>query len=236
MRWDPRKFDPEWPFEVTKTDFGLGAETTALLVVDMQVDQMTIAPESPLARGHPQIVASWNQRINETVVPNIRRLLDRFRDNKREIVFTRNGNMTDSGLEMTERLRNKRASGPLPSHRESPGYQIDRRLSPRRSELVVDKLTSGAFTASILDHALRNMGIRSVVITGILTDACVLGTARTAAELGYNTVICEDACATFTRRAHDEALMMHARIFGRVDSTDGILSELNGRGPQRANA
>ena len=48
--------------------------------------------------------------------------------------------------------------------------------------LVVDKLTSGAFTASFLDHALRNMNITSLVITGILTDQCVLGTARAAAE------------------------------------------------------
>ena len=46
------------------------------------------------------------------------------------------------------------------------------------------------------------------------------------AELGYNALICEDACATFTQRAHDEALLMHARIFGRVEKTDAVLSEL----------
>ena len=91
---------------------------------------------------------------------------------------------------------------------------------------MVDKLTSGGFTGSFLDHALRNMGIRSVVITGILTDACVFGTARAAAELGYGSLVCEDACATFTQRAHDDALLMHARIFGRVDTTEEVLSEL----------
>ena len=71
----------------------------------------------------------------------------------------------------------------------------------------MDKLTSGAFTASILDHALHNMNIRNVVITGVLTDACVLGTARVASELGYNSLLCEDACATLTQRAHDEYLL-----------------------------
>ena len=57
-------------------------------------------------------------------------------------------------------------------------------IAPREDELVVDKLTSGAFNASILDHALRNMDVRDVVIVGISTDMCVHGTARVAAELG----------------------------------------------------
>jgi nicotinamidase-related amidase len=223
MTWNPRKLDSEWPFDLLVTDFALVAESTALIVVDMQYDQMTMDPDSPLAIGHPQVFNYWNQRVNETVVPNIQRLIDLFRRQNQKIAFTRNGNVTATGEEMTARLKAKFSPR---SHRDSAGYQIDERLSPRDVDLVVDKLTSGGFTASFLDHALRNMGIRSVVIVGILTDACVFGTARSAAEIGYNTLVCEDACATFTQRAHDEALLMHARIFGRVDTTEGVVSEL----------
>jgi nicotinamidase-related amidase len=232
MKWNPRKLDSEWPFDVMSADFALDAESTALIVVDMQSDQMTVEPDSPLATHYPQIVSYWNRRIDETAVPNIRRLMGLFRRQNRKIVFTRNGNVTPSGDEMTERLKAKFSAGGPRSHRDSPGYQIDERLSPGEADLVVDKLTSGGFTASLLDHALRNMGIRSLVITGILTDACVLGTARAAAELGYNSLLCEDACATFTQRAHDEALLMHARIFGRVETTDGVLAELAVHAPQ----
>ena len=226
MRWDPRKLDSEWPFDALSTKFTLDAESTALLVVDMQSDQMTIDPDSPLAIGYPQIVDYWNQRVDQTAVPNIQRLIGLFRDQNRQIVFTRNGNVTATGAEMTERLKAKLSAGSPKSPRGSPGYQIDERLCPRDSDLVVDKLTSGGFTASFLDHALRNMGIRSVVVAGILTDACVFGTARAAAELGYYCLLCEDACATFTQRAHDEALLMHARMFGRVDTTEAVLLEL----------
>jgi len=42
--------------------------------------------------------------------------------------------------------------------------------------------------------------------TGVFTDMCILGTARVASELGYKVLIAEDACATLTQRAHDEAL------------------------------
>ena len=226
MNWDPRKLDSEWPFEALGTHFTLDAEPVALIVVDMQSDQMTIRPDSPLANECPKIRDYWNRRLNDSVVPNIQRLIDLFRNQNRKIVYTRNGNMTATGDEVTGRLKAKLSRRTNISHRNSPGYQIDDRLAPRDVDLVVDKLTSGAFTSSFLDHALRNMGIRSVIMAGILTDACVFGTARAAAELGYNSLICEDACATFTQRAHEEALLMHARMFGRVDTTDAVLSEL----------
>ena len=226
MKWDPRKLDAQWPFDAMSTEVALDAEATALLVIDMQCEQMTVAPESPLAVGYPQILDYWNRRVNETVVPNILRLIGLFRDRNLKIVYTRNGNVTGTADEMTQRLTRKSSrKGPV-ARRNRPGYQIDERLAPREEDLVVDKLTSGGFTASFLDHALRNMGIRSLVLTGILTDACVFGTARAAAEIGYGSLLCEDACATFTQRAHDDALLMHARIFGRVDTTETVLSEL----------
>jgi len=232
MRWNPEKLDSEWPFDVLSTDFALDEESTALIVVDMQADQMTIQPDSALAIRYPNIVDYWNRRLDESVVPNIQRLISQFREQNRKLVFTRNGNVTATGHEMTERLKARFVDGEPRSHSGSSGYQIDERLSPREEDLVVDKLTSGAFTASVLDHALRNMGIRSIVITGILTDACISGTARAAAELGYNSLLCEDACAAFTQRAHDEALLMHARIFGRVETTEAVLSELAGERSQ----
>ena len=42
------------------------------------------------------------------------------------------------------------------------------------------------------------MRARRRVLVGCLTDMCVLGTARGAAELGYNTLVVDDACATLT--------------------------------------
>ena len=55
---------------------------------------------------------------------------------------------------------------------------------------------------------------------------CVLGTARGAAELGYNTLVVDDATATLTQRAHDEGLLVFARTFGRVAFADDVWEEL----------
>ena len=204
MSWEANQHDRDWPFDLLATDFQLNLHSTALLIIDMHAKDVEMDPASELATARPEIREYWNARLSESVIPNIRQLIDVFRARQRPVVYTRNGHLTSSGAEMTRRLRTERGAGEPrefvhPS--QVPGYEIDSRIAPGDEDLVVDKLTSGAFTASILDHALRNMEVRGLVIAGILTDMCVLGTARAAAEIGYDSLICEDACATLTPRA-----------------------------------
>ena len=230
MSWVAEEHDLEWPFDRIGTSFSLDPEMTALLVVDIQAGDVVKDPDTEFGRQYPEILTYWNDRVAQRVIPNTRRLIDHFRENRMRVVYTRNGNVTPHGAELTDRLKLKMraAKDRAPArHRGSPEYDIAEEICPTGDELVVDKLTSSAFHNTMLDHALRNMGIRDVVIAGILTDMCVLGTARVAAEVGYNALICEDACATLTQRAHDEALLMHARIFGRVSTTDHVISELS---------
>ena len=228
MSWRAVEQDPEWPFEFVETDFRLNADVTALLIIDMQGTDMRMDFETEFGRKYPKIVEYWNRRIDDFVLPNIKRLLESFRSAGRRIVYTRNGPMTPHAAEETARLRSRivQANGPS-RYFGTPDHDITPTIARREGELVVDKLTSGGFNCSILDHALRNMGIHDLVITGVSTDMCVLGTARVAAELGYNTLLCEDACATYTARAQKEALLMHARVFGRVSSTQDIIAELD---------
>ncbi len=227
--WNPEDFDPDWPHDLFSTHFTLVPESTALLVIDMQVSQFVINADSKLAQQYPKIAQYMDHRIENEVLPNIQRLISCFRKQGRKIVYTRNGNVTPTADEVTERLKAKKtrdSSGAVTSHRGTTDYQIDSRLAPTDADLVIDKITSGGFTASFLEHALHNMNIRTVVLTGVLTDACVFGTARSAAELGFNSLICEDACATYTQRAHEDALLMHARMFGCVDTTESVIVQM----------
>lgn len=226
--WNPKKLDPEWPFDLFKTDFDLKPASTALVVVDMQRDQIVMRPDTrrTLVKRYPEIVRYLDHRIQSQVLPNLRKLLACFRASGRKIVYTRMGNVTSTGDEMAGRLKPHRIPQ---SHSRSPGYQIILSLRPRREDLIVDKLTASGFTGTFLDHALRNMGINTLVFAGVVTDACVGGTARAAAEMGYHSVICEDACATYTQRAHDEGLLAHARRFGRVGTTAEVIAEMGKR-------
>ncbi|MDP6114283.1 MAG: isochorismatase family cysteine hydrolase [Planctomycetota bacterium] len=225
MPWKAEEADPEWPFELMATDFLLKPETTTLLSIDMHESDMKRDLNSPMGERSPGLIEYWNERMEQTVLPNTCRLLEFFRERQLKIAYTRNGHVTSTGAEVTARLK-KKLKTPLCA-RHSGDNDIDSRLAPREEDLVVDKLTSGAFTSTFLDHALRNMGITAVIVTGIVTDMCVFGTARTAAELGYDSLICEDACVAFSARSHNEALLMHARRFGRVAGTEEVIEELS---------
>ena len=190
VSWNPAEHDLEWPFELLATQFELAWPSVALLVIDMHAKDLVMGPDSEVASSKPEIAEYWNTRVADPVMPNLRRLIGRFREQGAAVVYTRNGNVTSTGREMTRRLRVKRtADGErIPKQfkhpGQTPGHEIDSRIAPRDEDLVVDKLTSGAFTGSILDHALRNMGVKGLVITGILTDMCVLGTAPGGSGVG----------------------------------------------------
>ncbi len=224
MSWNAEELDPQYPFDLVAAQFELSEVHTALVVIDMQIEYLFIDEHSPVGEKYPDIRTYFNQRIDETVIPNTVKLIKAFRERDLKVVYTRNGCMTSLGDEMSPRLRE--LNNPPKLWRGTPGYEIAEVVFPGTEDLVIDKLTSGGFTLSQLDHALRNYAIRDVVIIGLFTDMCVLGTARAAAELGYNTVICEDCSATITQRAHDEGLLMHARRFGRVLTTNDLIKEL----------
>ena len=227
MSWKAEDFDSEWPFYEQATKFDLKTNKVALLVIDIQKGDLVKDSTSEYGIKYPYIVEYWNKRIADFVLPNTSKLISFFRELGLPVIYTRNGAITQSGKEMAERLRIKTKLKKASRYRGIDAYEIAEEIRPVEDELVIDKLTSGAFNFSILDHALRNMGVEDLVMTGILTDMCVLGTARVASEIGYNSMICEDACATLTQRAHIDALMVHARCFGRVETADDIIIELS---------
>ena len=224
MSWKAEDFDSEWSYDELATKFELRNDKAALLVIDIQKGDLVRDSQSEYGIKYPHIVEYWNTRISDFVIPNTSKLITFFRELGLPVIYTRNGAITPNGKEMAKRLRKFTKDTPF---RGKDSYEIADQIRPVENELVIDKLTSGAFNFSILDHALRNMKVEDIVIAGILTDMCVLGTARVASELGYNSVISEDACATLTQRAHVEALLMHARVFGRVETSDDIIAELN---------
>ena len=70
-------------------------------------------------------------------------------------------------------------------------------------ELVIAKTNGGALSGTNLDFILRNMDIDSMIIVGFLTDQCVLATSLHAADLGYDVLLVEDACATRSKLIHE---------------------------------
>jgi nicotinamidase-related amidase len=81
-----------------------------------------------------------------------------------------------------------------PFLRESPGFPIIPELQPISSEAVFDKIAMSAFEGTPLEMALRDCGVRAVVLAGIALEIGIEPTARHAADLGLVPILASDAC------------------------------------------
>ena len=81
---------------------------------------------------------------------------------------------------------------------------------------------------------LRSWGVRTALFTGVLTDVCVGGTARHAADLGYDSLIVDDCCGTTDDTLHETELRTLRRLFGRVEPTASVIEELERSRARRA--
>ncbi|HET9532567.1 MAG TPA: isochorismatase family cysteine hydrolase [Blastocatellia bacterium] len=108
-----------------------------------------------------------------------------------------------------------------------PSWQVDEAISPLPGEVVLGKSSSGPLNSTRLDQTLHNMGIDSLVVTGLTTDVCVTQTARETADRGFQVVIAEDACTTLSEEMHRAALECFSIAFGRVRPTAEIVKLLS---------
>jgi hypothetical protein len=79
-------------------------------------------------------------------------------------------------------------------------------LAPLADELLLAKSSSSPFSSTSLDYLLRNLGIHTLVVIGLLTDQCIDHTVKDAADRGYRVVCLTDACQAETAERHDQAL------------------------------
>ena len=219
--------------------FEVDWQRAALVLVDMQ--NYGCNPEAGLGpmltARHPEIARYYLTRVTETVVPNARRLLEAFRAAGHAVVYTRHGPLLADGSDMAARRRRRDADAlattgsPALWHRGTFEHEVVDELRPEAGELVIDKNTSSALNSTGIEGLLRNMGIETVVLTGMATDMCVETTARDAADRGLNVIVVEDATATFFEHHHRAALSGFARVFGQVWDTARVLEELGGAAP-----
>jgi len=71
---------------------------------------------------------------------------------------------------------------------------------PEPGETVIAKKTNSAFIGTVLEKHLREAGIATLSIAGVITNNSIEATARMAGNLGFETYLVEDACFTFARR------------------------------------
>ena len=71
---------------------------------------------------------------------------------------------------------------------------------------------------------MRNLGITTLVIGGVVTNVCVETTARDASDLGYGVMLVDDACTAHSPESHEASLLSFQGPFGRVRSANDVVT------------
>jgi len=73
---------------------------------------------------------------------------------------------------------------------------------------------------------LDTMRLTTLVLAGISTTLAVEGTARAAANRGYNVVVIEDCCASVPDEWHEFSVTSVLPLIAEVCSSDDVLAAL----------
>lgn len=109
------------------------------------------------------------------------------------MIYVTDGRRRD-GLGAARNMLTARAiTGP----RLHPGHgPIVAALTPQPSDIVIERAHGmTGFHTTALDQYLRNLGITSVVITGVSANVAVNGTAIEAMNRGYRVIVPSDGIA-----------------------------------------
>lgn len=121
--------------------------------------------------------------------------------------------------------------------RGDSGSDIHDSVAHFEGEPIVYKHYPNAFRETNLLALLKEWEIERVIITGMMTHMCVDATARAAADLGFQIIVAEDACATRDLQYGDtiipaeqvhKAFLAALRSYGRVMKSEEVIALLAG--------
>ena len=208
-------------------DFEIRPGKTALLLIDMQklVSSKALLQEA-LDAGLPETevreaLGEYDRRVKRAV-KNAQRILETCRKKGYDVMHVKLGAQT-SDPRHTAKI-NRKAGFIVPMDSEEGKFFEE--VKPAKGELVFPKTNGGAFTGTNLDFVLRNMDIESIIVTGFLTDQCVLATTVYGGDIGYDVLLVEDACTGTTKENHSAVIRFARDVFLKVKSTDELLRTL----------
>jgi nicotinamidase-related amidase len=153
----------------------------------------------------------------EAAVPDLRRLLDAWRDRGATVVFTRHAHEGPHDLGMLGKFFGDHIRD------GEPDAEIVPALASLPSETVLRKATYDAFWETPLQSILNGRGCTQVLVTGVLTHMCCETTARAAFCRGFEVYLAADATASSSEERHRGALLGMADCVAVVLSVEEIL-------------
>lgn len=126
-----------------------------------------------------------NKIFNEDIlIENINNLIDKSRQTKTQVIFIQHTNKSFL-LE------------------ESEDWQIHSGVEVTDKDLCLTKKHSSLFKEKKIAREIENMGVKSLIITGLVTHGCVKAACIDAKKLGYEVRLVKDGHSSFNKNAKE---------------------------------
>lgn len=172
--------------------------STALIVVDIQNDYF---PNGKMALSNPDKAAA-----------NAVKVIDWFRQNHKDNIFH------------VQHIAGSPELGFFLPNTE--GAEIHETVLPLENENTIVKNFPNSFLKTDLESKLREKGVTKVVVAGMMTHMCIDATVRAAVDLGFETTLIEDACATKELSYQERKIPAEQVHYSFVSALDGMYANV----------
>ena len=108
------------------------------------------------------------------------------------------------------------------------GAEIVADLKPGENEYRVPKRRYSGFFETDLDLRLRELGMRHLIVTGVVTNICVRSTVHDAFFRGYDVIVPVECVAATSEREQESTLYDLDTHYGTVAGLDEVVAILAG--------
>ena len=175
----------------------------AILVVDMLNDFVTGALGCDRARA---------------IVKPLQELLDNARKNNVPVIFCNDSHL--KGIDNELKLWGDHAI------RGTKGAEVIPELPIKDNDYVILKRRYSSFFQTDLDLLLKELGVTSVIITGLHTHMCCRHTAADAYQNNYEVIFANEATNAFTEEDYQYGLKYAKEVYGAPNYTNKELFDL----------
>ena len=194
----------------------LAPQTTALLIIDMQVD--FCSPNGVYGQAGVDVSAC------EQIIPALSALIKEAHVAGVRVVFVRTEH--DSTTDSPAWLARKEGAGKrsiVYSCRSGTSGCNFYGVAPQPGDFVVTKHRYSAFVGTRLHLFLRSNTVNSLVFTGVGTSICVESSLRDGLQRDYHVALVSDCTASRTRPSFLSSLETVGSSFGPVFTSREII-------------
>ncbi|MDL4842669.1 cysteine hydrolase family protein [Aquibacillus rhizosphaerae] len=196
-------------------DLNFEKENSALLIINMQ--NAFVHPEGSLSK------LGLDTSRTSFAVDSIRQLKEAFQVQRCPIIYIQHKDKEDPDLIAKVFSPNMELKQYVENSWDS---EIIDELKPEDGDYIIEKSRFSAFYHTQLDELLRELGVETLVVTGVATNLCVESTIRDAFYREYQVFVPKEATASYTFEQEQGALANFELAFGSVISVKQMLHEM----------